>query len=387
MQTAPTPDQQLQNDVDALRAQFSNTAELYRETCALMFFRYGQTPTANRLYQLVRKGSMSAPAAALGAFWNSLREQSRVKIDHADMPDGLKNAAAELTMSLWREAKQHAEQTFDAQRSEAADALAQTLTRLGSVQAELEDLQKLHAEQQDALQQARAQHLDAVKEADELRERLSAETAAHRESINVRDAYAKAQQQAASLREADLREAFAARESTLREALAEVQAGLAAAHEDHRRALSAAHAESRDALSGIQARFDAQHKHNLLELDRERMRAAQLDKALMQAQTQLGAKTEAAAAEAAKWHDQSAQWQGKLGALEGRLAAISEERVRADEQRAQEKADAQAAIQAAVDSQRASEQEVLNLRKELASLVEQGRAQGKQTEARKQPAK
>ena len=366
MQTAPTPDQQLQNDVDALRAQFSNTAELYRETCALMFFRYGQTPTANRLYQLVRKGSMSAPAAALSAFWNSLREQSRVKIDHADMPEGLKTAAAELTMSLWREAKQHAEQTFDAQRSEAAEAVTQTLAKLGAVQAELDGLRDLHATQQQALQQARADHLAAVKEGDDLRERLSAETAAHRESINVRDAYAKAQQQAAALREADLREAFAARETTLRDALAEVQAGLAAAHEDHRRALSAAHAESRDALSGIQARFDAQHKHNLLELDRERVRAAQLDKALVQAQSQLAAKTEAAAKEATRWHDLSAQWQGKLGALEGRLAAMTEERVRLDAQRTAEKGELDAMHQADATRMQALNTELVSLRAALA---------------------
>ena len=355
MQTAPTPDQQLQNDVDALRAQFSNTAELYRETCALMFFRYGQTPTANRLYQLVRKGSMSAPAAALGAFWNSLREQSRVKIDHADMPERLKNAAAELTMSLWREAKQHAEQTFDAQRSEAADAVTQTLAKLGAVQAELDGLRGQHAAQQQALQQARVDHLQAVKEADDLRERLSAETAAHRESINVRDAYAKAQQQAAALREADLREA-----------LAEVQAGLAAAHEDHRRALSAAHAESRDALSGIQARYDAQHKHNLLELDRERVRAAQLDKALAQAQTQLAAKTEVAAKEATRWHDLSAQWQGRVGALEGRLAAMTEERQRLDEQRKAEKAATEATDRQAAERMRALEHELAGLQAKLA---------------------
>lgn len=367
MENASTPDQQLQKDVDALRSQFSNTAELYRETCALMFFRYGQTPTANRLYQLVRKGSMSAPAAALGAFWSTLREQSRVKIDHADMPEGLKSAAAELTMTLWREARQHAEQAFDAQRSEAAEALAQTLAKLGAVQAELDVLRREHEAQQHDLQQSRAEHLEAVRAADELRESLSAATAAHREALNVRDAYAKAQQQAATLREADLREAFATRETALREELAAVQGSLASAHEEHRRATAALQVESRDALAGIQARYDAQHKHNLLELDRERMRAAQLDKALTQAQGQVAAKTEAAAKEAARWSALSAQWQGKVGALEGRLAAMNEERVRLDEQRARERAEAETAGREAAERLHAGAKEAASLRAELAA--------------------
>ncbi|MFD2272575.1 DNA-binding protein [Undibacterium arcticum] len=60
---------QLIADIDRLREQFPQTQDLYREVCVAMFFRYGMTPTANKLYQLVRKGSMSAPAEALNRFW------------------------------------------------------------------------------------------------------------------------------------------------------------------------------------------------------------------------------------------------------------------------------------------------------------------------------
>ncbi|GAB3552032.1 hypothetical protein GCM10027343_37040 [Noviherbaspirillum agri] len=52
----------------------------------LLFFRYGITPTTNKLYQLVRKGSMSAPAEALNKFWEDLRDKSRVRIEHRDLP-------------------------------------------------------------------------------------------------------------------------------------------------------------------------------------------------------------------------------------------------------------------------------------------------------------
>ena len=335
MEATVTPDQQLQKDVDALRAQFTNTAELYRETCALMFFRYGQTPTANRLYQLVRKGSMSAPAAALSAFWNTLRAQSRVQLDHADLPEPLKTSAADLTMALWREARQHAEQAFDAQRRDAADALSNALGKLAAVQAELDALREAHLAQTEALQQARAAHLDAVTSADTLRESLAAATAAHREALNVRDAYAKAQQQAAALREQELREAAKRRESGLRDEVADGQARLLAAQEEHRRAMASTQAEARDALAGIQARFDAQHKHNLLELDRERMRANQLEKALTQAQAQLAAKAEAANAAAATWQETAAALKGKVAGLEGRVTAMGEERTRMAAQQAQ----------------------------------------------------
>lgn len=59
---------------------FPDTQALYREVCVLLFFRHGITPTANKLYQLVRKGSMSAPTEALRTFWADLREKSRVRI-------------------------------------------------------------------------------------------------------------------------------------------------------------------------------------------------------------------------------------------------------------------------------------------------------------------
>jgi hypothetical protein len=54
-------------DIEAIKASDLDTQSLYREVCAILFFRYGITPTANKLYQYVRKGSMSAPAEALAA--------------------------------------------------------------------------------------------------------------------------------------------------------------------------------------------------------------------------------------------------------------------------------------------------------------------------------
>src|ERR1700736_5302218 len=88
-------------DIERLKAEFLKTRELYREVCALLFFRFGLTPTANRLYQLVKRGSMSTPTAVLAEFWVELREKSRVRIEHPDLPAELQAAAGELVASLW----------------------------------------------------------------------------------------------------------------------------------------------------------------------------------------------------------------------------------------------------------------------------------------------
>src|SRR5579864_8673809 len=99
------PDEtRLAADIERLKAAFPKTRELYREVCALLFFRFGMTPTANRLYQLVKRGSMSTPVAVLTEFWAELREKSRVRIEHADLPEELQAATGELAAVLWTRA-------------------------------------------------------------------------------------------------------------------------------------------------------------------------------------------------------------------------------------------------------------------------------------------
>lgn len=98
------------SEIEALKVKYLNTQDLYREVCTILFFRYGITPTANKLYKYVRKGSMSAPAEALARFWSDLRNKSRVRIEHPDLPEGLKSAAGELVASLWSQAQAGAQE-------------------------------------------------------------------------------------------------------------------------------------------------------------------------------------------------------------------------------------------------------------------------------------
>lgn len=105
-------EQQLQIDIEKLRGEFTETQDLYREVCVLLFFRYCITPTANKLYQYVRRGSMSAPADALNKFWSELREKSRIRIERNDIPESISLAAGDFVATLWNEAQKAAQAGF-----------------------------------------------------------------------------------------------------------------------------------------------------------------------------------------------------------------------------------------------------------------------------------
>jgi hypothetical protein len=119
MDTETSIESSLIAEVEALRRRFPDTKDLYREVAIMLFFRYGQTPTTNRLYQLVRKGSMNTVTAALAGFWETLRTRSRVQVEHPDLPDPLKVAAGDLVKTLWEHANSEAKVRFDLALSEA----------------------------------------------------------------------------------------------------------------------------------------------------------------------------------------------------------------------------------------------------------------------------
>lgn len=149
--------------IEELRERFPRTQDLYREVCVLLFFRHGITPTVNKLYQLVRKGSMSAPTEALNKFWSTLRERSRVTVEHADLPDELQAAAGEMVAALWKSAQTKSWDALAELRVESAAAVdvaksAEALARSAQAAtlAELEEARrKLRAneEQIDQLRQ------------------------------------------------------------------------------------------------------------------------------------------------------------------------------------------------------------------------------------------
>jgi len=104
---------------------------------SLLFFRFGLTPTANRLYQLVKRGSMSTPTQVLGEFWTELREKSRVRIEHPDLPAELQAAAGELVATLWTRSNALAQASLDTLRTETEAERAAAQDAVTSLQADL----------------------------------------------------------------------------------------------------------------------------------------------------------------------------------------------------------------------------------------------------------
>ncbi|MGF6971974.1 dynactin complex subunit [Paraburkholderia sp. JPY465] len=150
-------DQRLQADIAALRTRFADTRELYREVCALLFFRYCITPTANKLYSLVRKGSMTTPADVLNRFWQDLRDKTRVKIHHPDLPDAMKQVAADAVLSIWQAASEAATGQLATLRAEARHQAHEAEAVRDQVVAELELARQATAATQAELEATRAQ--------------------------------------------------------------------------------------------------------------------------------------------------------------------------------------------------------------------------------------
>ncbi|MEM5388317.1 DNA-binding protein [Paraburkholderia phymatum] len=228
-------------EIDRLKAAFPKTRELYREVCALLFFRFGQTPTANRLYQLVRRGSMGTPAAVLGEFWAELREKSRVRIEHPDLPADLGAAAGELVATLWTRATASARAELDALRAEVESHRAEADQRVAAARAELERTET-------ALEQRTAALLATQVEVREL-EKAQAEGHAARQAMEA-DIVRLKNEAAARDRELEkVRDGFSRDLEKLRETVAQSD-----------------------------ERLRATEKRALLEIDRERGAAAKLQK-------------------------------------------------------------------------------------------------------------
>jgi len=242
----------LENDIEALRERVLDTQALYREVCGLLFFRYGETPTANKLYQLVRKGSMSAPAKALRDFWTDLRDKSRVDIGRPDLPAEVATAAGDMAAHLWRLSLDAAEKSLAAFQIDAKAAVeaAQMHMRDAEVRAE-------------------------------------ASEAAQRE-VNARSDELRLQIGSLESQLSEQRTASA----TLREQLAAARSEAAtatAALGDARKDFSAELEKLRNSLSQNEQRLAAAERRALLEIETERMAASRARKDLQQANDRIGA--------------------------------------------------------------------------------------------------
>jgi chromosome segregation ATPase len=289
MDASPAPEPQMHADIaqeiDQLRAQFPRTQDLYREVCVLLFFRHGITPTANRLYQLVKKGSMNAPAEALTRFWATLREKSRVRIEHPDLPAELQSATGELAAALWTRAVDMAQGQLAAAQLEA---------------------QRLVAD-------AQARQAQAEADRDQVRQELTGSAAAL---------------DAAQTRITELDQALAvsgAAASTLQDQVRLAQQG----EQQLQRSLETARHDFASELDKLRAdgtlaqeRLKAAETRALLEIDRERQAAARLQKELDTANRKTEQGRTRHRDEVQKLQGQLGDLRQQVGVLEGNLDAL-----------------------------------------------------------------
>jgi hypothetical protein len=287
MHAVVTNETALRAEIEELRKRYTDTKDLYREVAILLFFRHGQTPTTNRLYQLVRKGSMNTVTAALSAFWGTLRERSRVQIDHPAIPDELKAAAGDLVQVLWEKANVAAKAEFEAAGADAgAEANAKVvMAQQSQRQAEL------------ALDQAQREQLA-------LDDRLKLKT----------------EEQAATLTaiQTEKRE-HGATTARLEETRAEVES-LRQALGDARRDFAAELDKARAAMTLAEERLDAAERRALLEIDRERTLKGKAEEETARLRTSLATAEEKSNIRAQADAAELGQLRGKLQSIEADLS-------------------------------------------------------------------
>lgn len=326
----------LERDVEELRERVSNTADLYREVCALLFFRYGVTPTTNKLYQLVRKGSMSVPTQALARFWQELREKSRVRIERPDLPDEFRALGGELIGRLWEAAQRLSTESLESLRREAAHSVAQADERVRS------------AEEQRAAEARRAKEIEQLLQAE--------------------------QEHAVVLREriASLETVRATLVATLDDERKEKDA-LQARMELHRREFAQELQSLRESMRLAEERARSSEKRMLLEVDAARTTASRLQKDLDALHQ--------------KNLEDAQRYGNSLKELQERLAVSERLRTEALQSRTAEQERRQAAVDVIQQQNRELESLKANeaaLRKELASLRDE--AQAKPTRKRRERA-
>ena len=287
MDVDSTLDSKITVEIERLRGEFTETQELYREVCVLLFFRHGITPTANKLYQLVHKGSMSAPAEALRVFWDDLRAKSRVRIEHPDLPDALKTAAGEMVATLWTQAQGAASQNLMSLRDQAAESI-----RLA----------------QEAQQAAEAEKLSFQNEVEKLCQQIQV---AQVRSLQL---------------ERDLSSEKASKEALTNQLIAagQQQKVLESALSEARQEFASELEKQRQALIRSEERLEGSEKRALLEIDRERQATHRLQQEIQQLRQTHQETIERHLVETTDFQTEAAEFNQKLGLAEGMLQAQRE---------------------------------------------------------------
>jgi chromosome segregation ATPase len=334
MDTEAKIEREIQSEIEALREKFPNTQDLYSEVCVLLFFRHGITPTANKLYQLVRKGSMSAPAEALVKFWADLREKSRVRIENPDLPEDLKIAAGEMVGTLWSKAQGMAQDSCNVIRRESQEAVQNAESRMHEAEvardAALQELQQANITIEEARLHTR-----------ELEQNLAGEVAT--------------------------RLALEGQLASARQATIEQQKAM----DEARRDFSSELEKLRDALKLTEERYLAAESRAMLEIDRERTIAGKFQKELELVRKSASELADSHRAEIRNLQDEIGNLKQRNGHFEGELRAVGASKERLVAELAQEREtvhDLSTRLTATIRETENYQQKASDIQKELESL-------------------
>jgi len=147
----PTQEQKLHAEVEAIKQANPETRMLIRETASLLFFRYGETPTANGLYQLLRKGSMTTYTDELKRFWTDIRDRTELRLSHPDIPPVLLEKFGTVLSEVWALAQQGASASLEEHRRESDLRVSEAQEQARIVQM---DADRFRTASEDATQEA-----------------------------------------------------------------------------------------------------------------------------------------------------------------------------------------------------------------------------------------
>lgn len=297
---------ELAQEVASLCERIEDNRQLTREVATLLF-RLGERPTANRVLQLTRRGSMNTINDEIGKWWDDVRSRLSSRLVNPKVPAALLEKQGELIGSMWDTAIAQAQEELEADRAEMESrAVEANIAR--------EAAESMAREQEERARETQAR-LEVIQQA--LASERTAREAAGVEAAQWRE---RAEKLGNELEEA--RSDFTTRMDRARtEFTTEIEA--------QRRAAETAanqHEETR--------------KHILLELDGIRTRNTELRGSLQKAETTVGQLRENEADLHRQAADQATiitRLTGETAALSAKLEAAATEQERLNQARAEDR--------------------------------------------------
>ena len=220
-------DLRIREEVRRLALQHKDSRGLTLEVCRLLFYRYGEVPNANRVYNLTRKGSLTTITEQVGAFWQDIRGQTHVRIPCPGLAEQAADKLGGFVSGLIQDIEIRLQAQLEVHQAAARDEVRSA--RLAAEQAESQ-LEAIKSQASRDRQELEGDLATATERFAAVQQELAVERAAAaslREEVTAwtgRSAEAQGQVRA-------VQEMFAREVAGLRQSLADAEARSAAAEQ------------------------------------------------------------------------------------------------------------------------------------------------------------